>query len=219
MSPSAPIDGEEVNGKAAQNNVTYQISEDQLIRLLGTKQANNVFQSFADPGPLGFISFVLCLTPTIACLNFWGSLTPLSMVALVGQFYLTGGLGLWIAAIMEYLRGSTFAMITFASYGSFWFGFAFLNAPEAGLAQALGGPSSPLLTDAIGKCKDVCIAYSISDNISSILSFRRLPDRLCIFQPHHGCQRFSNQSGICHDLLHGFHWLNVSRLRLHPYAV
>jgi succinate-acetate transporter protein len=42
-------------------------------------------------------------------------------------------------------------MITFASYGSFWFGFALLNQPEAGIAQALGGPTSPLLTDAVGK--------------------------------------------------------------------
>lgn len=150
MSANAPIDDEHINGKAVPNNANYQLSEDQFTRLLGATQTGNVFHSFADPGPLGFVSFILCLTPTVACLCFWGSLSPLSQVALVGQFYLTGGLGLWIAAIMSWLQGATFQMVTFASYGSFWFGFGFLNSPEAGIAQALGGANSPMLTDAVG---------------------------------------------------------------------
>ncbi|PWN34565.1 uncharacterized protein FA14DRAFT_109039, partial [Meira miltonrushii] len=124
---------------------------------------------FADPGPLGFISFVLCLTPTIACLCFWGSLSPLSQVALVGQFYLTGGLGLWIAAIMSWLQGATFQMVTFASYGSFWFGFALLNSPQAGIAQALGGANSPMLTDAVGA---YMIGFAIFNLIMAIMSVR-----------------------------------------------
>lgn len=80
---AAPIDDEQLNGKTVHNNASFQLSEEQFTKLLGATNSSNVFQNFADPGPLGFISFILCLTPTVACLTFWGSLSPLSMVGLV----------------------------------------------------------------------------------------------------------------------------------------
>jgi uncharacterized protein len=87
----------------------------------------------ANPAPLGLIAFGL----TTVLLNFHNAgFYPLNSIILaMGLTY--GGTAQIIASAMEYKNGNTFATVAFASYGLFWYSFAFLlMLPKLGLAAA-----------------------------------------------------------------------------------
>lgn len=52
-----------------------------------------------------------------------------------------GGVGLYLAAILEWVLGNTFPSTVFALFGGYWLAFAFLLQPSQGIAAAVGATS------------------------------------------------------------------------------
>jgi uncharacterized protein len=94
----------------------------------------------ANPGPLGLMGFGM----TTILLNLHNAnliaATGLGMIFAVGIFY--GGIAQVIAGILEFIKGNTFGMVAFTSYGMFWLSLvALLIFPKLGWAAAVDGTS------------------------------------------------------------------------------
>ena len=94
----------------------------------------------ANPGPLGLMGFGM----TTIFLNLHNSnliaATGMGMIFAVGIFY--GGIAQVIAGILEFIKGNTFGMVAFISYGMFWLSLvALLIFPKLGWAVAVDGTS------------------------------------------------------------------------------
>jgi succinate-acetate transporter protein len=111
---------------------------------------NPNFFRFANPGPLGLISFAV----TTLCLglyqcgiglpgaNPYGNVGPYQ--AVFGLAIFMGGLAQLIAGIMEFRVGNTFGTTVHISYGAFWLSFAMFLIPSLGLADAYGNDERAL---------------------------------------------------------------------------
>jgi len=94
----------------------------------------------ANPGPLGLMGFGL----TTILLNLHNAnliaATSLGMIFAMGIFY--GGIAQVIAGILEFIKGNTFGMVAFVSYGMFWLSLvALLLFPKLGWATAVDSTS------------------------------------------------------------------------------
>ncbi|ORC93329.1 putative GTP-binding protein typA/BipA-like [Trypanosoma theileri] len=79
-------------------------------------QQNMASAKVANPAPLGLLGFGL----TTILLNIHNTgLFPLE-TAVVGMGICFGGIAQFIAGLLEFYRGNTFAYVAFTSYGSFW---------------------------------------------------------------------------------------------------
>ncbi|KAJ9125485.1 hypothetical protein QFC22_000446 [Naganishia vaughanmartiniae] len=85
-----------------------------------------------NPTVLGLAVFLVTLTP-LSCyfMGFMGS-TSASALTLMGTLYFSAGLGLYVAAIMEWLIGNTFPFVVFASYVGEGFRYAGPSIEEPG---------------------------------------------------------------------------------------
>jgi succinate-acetate transporter protein len=87
----------------------------------------------ANPGPLGLMGFGM--TTILLNLHNAGFFPNASVVLGMGIFF--GGLAQVLAGIMEFLKGNTFSLVAFTSYGSFWLSLvAIWVLPALGWAQA-----------------------------------------------------------------------------------
>jgi succinate-acetate transporter protein len=78
----------------------------------------------ANPAPLGLLGFGMTTVLAMFVQNVrLGSVD--SMILGMAIFY--GGLAQIIAGILQYRKGNTFGMVAFASYGLFWWSYAFIN--------------------------------------------------------------------------------------------
>jgi succinate-acetate transporter protein len=78
----------------------------------------------ANPAPLGLLGFGM----TTVLAQFVHNVRLGSVDGMIlGMALAYGGLAQVIAGIMEYKRGNTFGTVAFASYGLFWWSYAFLN--------------------------------------------------------------------------------------------
>ncbi|KAM0335188.1 hypothetical protein ACHAQA_000229 [Verticillium albo-atrum] len=59
---------------------------------------------------------------------------------LVGVLWFTGGVASWLACILEYFQGNTFAYCVFGSFGGYYFAFAATLTPAFGIADGYGTP-------------------------------------------------------------------------------
>ena len=92
-----------------------------------------------NPGPLGLLGFGM--TTILLNLHNAGIFPMNSVILAMGIFY--GGLAQFVAGIMEWKKGSTFAAIAFMSYGAFWISLvALLLLPKTG---AIAGPDTASL--------------------------------------------------------------------------
>jgi succinate-acetate transporter protein len=119
---------------------TVTLSPEQFESLyLQPKLAGNVnalAKRVANPTPLGVSSFLLAQWPlAMDLLNFQGA-TGASGVASVGGFFACAGIGLYIAAVMEYAIGNTFPMVVFGTFGGFWLSYAIIITPSMGVAAS-----------------------------------------------------------------------------------
>ncbi len=79
----------------------------------------------ANPGPLGLAAFGLT-TVVLSCVNA-GMLPPAAVAAVVPLAFAYGGVAQIIAGVLEFKTGNTFGMVAFASYGLFWWWYAFMK--------------------------------------------------------------------------------------------
>jgi len=93
-------------------------------------------RSVGNPTPLGVSSFLLALFPlSMDILGFQGA-TAASGLASLGAYYACAGIGLYIAAILEWTIGNTFPMVVFGTFGGFWLSYAMIISPSLGVAAA-----------------------------------------------------------------------------------
>jgi len=128
------------NGKPLTRQLTtVTLSPEQFETLYLQPKMNagpGLTRSVGNPTPLGVTSFLLALFPlSMDNLGFQGA-TSGSGLAAVGAFYACAGIGLYIAAILEWTLGNTFPMVVFGTFGGFWLSYAMLISPSMGIAAA-----------------------------------------------------------------------------------
>src|SRR6202048_3075598 len=95
------------------------------IRTMGNESTSLPAFKAANPGPLGLAGFGLT-TVVLSCVNA-GILSPAAVAAGCPLALPQCGGGPRIAGALEFKTGNTFGMVAFASYGLFWWWFAFLK--------------------------------------------------------------------------------------------
>ncbi|KAK4051492.1 hypothetical protein OIO90_004706 [Microbotryomycetes sp. JL221] len=135
-----------LNGGAPLNRqISIQLSNEQYERLFlqtgGVGGKGDLAKRLGNPTPLGIASFLLCLTPFACDLMGWGGTTSNAGAVTIGAFYFIGGLGLYLAGLLEWVLGNTFPATVFSTFGGFWLAFAFLLQPTQGISNALGATS------------------------------------------------------------------------------
>ncbi|KAG1665546.1 hypothetical protein FOA52_000692 [Chlamydomonas sp. UWO 241] len=78
-----------------------------------------------NPGPVGLLAFGMTTVMLTFIETSWGDKAFLPTVIAFAAFY--GGLGQFIAGILELIKGNTFAGTAFVSYGAFWMGWFMLE--------------------------------------------------------------------------------------------
>ncbi|KAK4055023.1 hypothetical protein OIO90_003364 [Microbotryomycetes sp. JL221] len=133
-------------GAPLNRQISVQLSNEQYERLflqtggVGASKGDAA-KRFGNPTPLGLASFLLCLTPFACNLMGFAGTTSSAAATTVGAFYFIGGVGSYVAGILEWVLGNTFPATVFCTFGGLWLSFAFLLSPTEGIAQALGPTS------------------------------------------------------------------------------
>ncbi|KAL5357071.1 GPR1/FUN34/yaaH family-domain-containing protein [Aspergillus floccosus] len=93
-----------------------------------------IHRSFASPAPLGLLSFATdILLISLFGLHARGISAPNVMV---GCLIFYGGVGQFIAGIMEFITGNTFGATVFTSYGAFNLSYAMIYLTGSGILAA-----------------------------------------------------------------------------------
>jgi len=134
---------------------SIQLTPEQFDRLYfqqGHKVHGDLMKRFANPTPLGLLSYSISTLVLSLLFMRIGHVNLNSGAALVGAFYFAGGLGLWVAGLLEFFLGNTFSFTSFTALGSLYFSLAFIYQPIQMINEAFpdGGSRSPLYTGAIG---------------------------------------------------------------------
>lgn len=136
--------GATLNGGAGLGRqISIQLTPEQFEQLYlqpggqGASRQGDLIKRFGNPTVLGLASFLICLSP-LSCylLSFRGTNPTTTPIILTGTFFFTGGVGMYIASILEWIVGNTFSFVTFALYGSFFLGFGYLNGPAYGVVSS-----------------------------------------------------------------------------------
>ncbi|PNW69981.1 hypothetical protein CHLRE_17g700750v5 [Chlamydomonas reinhardtii] len=78
-----------------------------------------------DPGPFGLLCFGMTTCMLMFITTEWTTKGFLPTVFCYAMFY--GGLGQFVAGVLELIKGNTFGGTAFASYGAFWMGWFLLE--------------------------------------------------------------------------------------------
>ncbi|KAL5342067.1 GPR1/FUN34/yaaH family-domain-containing protein [Aspergillus crustosus] len=99
-----------------------------------------VHRSFANPTPLGLISFASDIfLISVYGLHARGIQAPNVMVGMLVFF---GGICQFLAGIMEFVAGNTFGATVFSSYGAFNLSYAMIYLPGSGIMAAYTDPAT-----------------------------------------------------------------------------
>ncbi|KAG1677967.1 hypothetical protein FOA52_001385 [Chlamydomonas sp. UWO 241] len=93
-----------------------------------------------NPGPVGLLAFGMTTVMLMFIETSWSDKLFLPTVIAYAAFY--GGLGQFVAGLLELLKGNTFAGTAFISYGAFWMGWfmlEFLSKIDHSLPVSLTG--------------------------------------------------------------------------------
>ncbi|GHJ85502.1 hypothetical protein NliqN6_1904 [Naganishia liquefaciens] len=130
-------------GGALGRQISVQLTPEQFERLylqpggVGASRQEDLTKRFGNPTVLGLAVFLVTLTP-LSCyfMGFMGSTTD-SALTLMGTLYLSAGLGLYLAAILEWLIGNTFPFVVFGAFGGFYLSFGYLIDPKNAVTTSL----------------------------------------------------------------------------------
>ncbi|KAL2865978.1 acetate uptake transporter family protein [Aspergillus lucknowensis] len=99
-----------------------------------------VHRSFANPTPLGLISFASDMfLISVYGLHARGIQSPNVMVGMLVFF---GGICQFLAGIMEFVTGNTFGATVFSSYGAFNLSYAMIYLPGSGIIASYTDPET-----------------------------------------------------------------------------
>lgn len=95
-----------------------------------SRQQTQLIKALGNPTALGIICFILNLFPTSCLLMGFRGQTASGLVSLTGVYYLTGGAGMIVAGILEWIVGNTFPFLVFFTFGTFWASLAVFVDPS-----------------------------------------------------------------------------------------
>ncbi|KAI5450818.1 hypothetical protein NCC49_002824 [Naganishia albida] len=132
-----------MGGGALGRQISIQLTPEQFEKLylqpggIGAPRQEDFTKRFGNPTVLGLAVFLVTLTP-LSCyfMGFMGSTTD-SALTLMGTLYFSAGLGLYLAAVLEWLIGNTFPFVVFGAFGGFYLSFAYLIDPKNLVASSL----------------------------------------------------------------------------------
>lgn len=87
-----------------------------------SEQVVKIADSYATPGALGLTGFSL----TTILLAFYDLGIFTDTVALIAMSIFVGGIAQFCAGLFAFKKGSTFDMVTFCGFGTFWISFAYI---------------------------------------------------------------------------------------------
>ncbi|POY72809.1 hypothetical protein BMF94_4218 [Rhodotorula taiwanensis] len=93
---------------------------------------------FANPAPLGLVAFALP-SFVLSLINIGARGVTVPNVV-VGPAIFYAGVGQTLASMWEFASGNTLAATSFATYGAFWFAYAFIVSPWSGIEAAYASP-------------------------------------------------------------------------------
>jgi len=103
-----------------------------------------VHRSFANPSPLGLLSFATGIfLISIYGVNARGIMIP---NVLVGVLIFFGGICQFLSGIMEFVSGNTFGATVFPAYGAFNLSYAMIYLPGSGILAAYTDKSTGALS-------------------------------------------------------------------------
>jgi len=130
----------ELQGRPIAKQLSIQLTNEQFERLYltpgGQSSKGDLAKRLGNPTALGIISFLLCLTPVSCFLMGFGDSNASSNTSNAGSFIMIGGIGLYVAGLLEFILGNTFPFVVFFSFGGFWTTFGFLNSPIQNITGA-----------------------------------------------------------------------------------
>ncbi|KAI3113476.1 hypothetical protein CBS147333_2914 [Penicillium roqueforti] len=89
----------------------------------------NWYKRLGNPTPLGLVGFLMAASPFACALLGWGGAGG-GGVATIGFSYFFGGVLQLIAAVLEFILGSTFPSVVFGSFGAFWVALGATQTPN-----------------------------------------------------------------------------------------
>ncbi|KAI4764862.1 hypothetical protein E4T52_03836 [Aureobasidium sp. EXF-3400] len=126
-----------------------------------------VHRSFANPAPLGLLSFATGIF-LISILGVHARGIQTANV-LVGVLMFFGGVCQFISGIMEFVAGNTFGATVFPSYAAFNFSYAMIYIPGSGILAYASGKISQEFNNALSM---YCWAWFILTVIFTIAAMR-----------------------------------------------
>ncbi|KAL5513509.1 hypothetical protein ACEPAH_3908 [Sanghuangporus vaninii] len=129
------------NGTTARQLTTITLTPEQFDTLYlqprsGAGKRNLLVNNLGNPTALGITSFLLALFPLSLDLLQLRGATSGSSITLLGALYGIGGIGLYLACIMEWIIGNTFPSVVFGLLGGLWISYAILLQPSFGIAAS-----------------------------------------------------------------------------------
>ncbi|GLI60359.1 hypothetical protein VaNZ11_002483 [Volvox africanus] len=118
------VESQGSDGKQKADPQSSDAKQSQLkVQLVPVKEAQEWVRG--DPGPYGLLCFGMTTCMLMFIKTRWAESLFLPTVICYALFY--GGLGQFVAGVLELIKGNTFGGTAFASYGSFWMGWALLE--------------------------------------------------------------------------------------------
>jgi len=130
-----------------------------------------VHRSFANPAPLGLLSFATGIF-LISCygVNARDITTPNIMIGVLIFF---GGICQFLSGIMEFISGNTFGATVFPAYGAFNLAYAMIYLPGSGILEAYTDPTTGQLNSQFNNALGIWIwAWFILTVIFTVAAMR-----------------------------------------------
>ncbi|KAJ5674303.1 uncharacterized protein N7477_004237 [Penicillium maclennaniae] len=129
-------------------------------------------RTFANPSPLGLISFATDIF--LICVFGLQARGVTAPNVMVGCLVFYGGVGQFIAGIMEFITGNTFGATVFSSYGAFNLSYAMIYLPGTGILAAYTdsttGALSPTFDQALSLYLWAWLIVTVAFTIAAIRS-------------------------------------------------
>ncbi|KZV94847.1 hypothetical protein EXIGLDRAFT_834682 [Exidia glandulosa HHB12029] len=153
FSSAANTNDPEIGLHRQMTTVTLSPEQFEALYLQPKGSRQGLIGGFANPTALGVSSFLLAQTPLAMDLMGFRGATSASAVAQLGSYYACAGIGLYIAALLEWVAGNTFPMVVFGSFGGFWLSYAITISPSMAIAASFapGGMSDVVAANAAGQ--------------------------------------------------------------------
>jgi len=136
------IESNEIARSQSAVKIDHELSEKMLIQS-SHHESRNEEHKYANPNALGLLGLVLGLSP-LSCV-LMGLEGATTADGLIGPIYGSGALALIVGAVMQFMRGDTFSLIVFMSFGGLFISLGITSTPSASGQSSFGDDLAPFL--------------------------------------------------------------------------